>query len=253
MANYENVNGLEKPILRDEPLAFAIHRIHAERFINDLLKVAVDEYNALKAERCKMTGESFTPEEYTRCLLEVGDRVQLCDRDETPLTPEEYIRYLLYTNAQSKVRVRKGDFYPLMMMLPVSAASERKPIVSAEGKVYMSIENVSLKTYIEKAISSFMYKDFFKDINLKKNWEDNRRKIEALTVFTVPRIIKAGNCINSELKIKRPITDVIEVLINPSELFSMMLSTSEKRRDATIRFIVKDNSTKFSFLVTTNR
>ena len=248
MANYENVSG---NILRDEPVPFIISGRHAERFIDDLLKVAVDDFNAAEKERCKITGERYTPEEYIHCTFQVGDRVQLCDRDETPLTPEEYIRYLLYTNAQSKVRVRKGDFYPLMMMLPVSAASERKPIVSAEGTVYMSIENVSLKTYIEKAISSFIYKDFFKDINLKKNWEDNRRKIEALTVFTVPRIIKAGNCINRELKIKSPITDVIEVLINPSELFSMMLSTSEKRGDVTIGSIMRKNSNEFAFIVTT--
>jgi hypothetical protein len=265
MENYENVSGRE-PILRDEPLPFRITVWDAEKFINDLLKDAVDELNSKESERCEITGESFTPEKYVHCSLRVGDLIQLGDRvgdrDETLTDRFRRLTHELVLSTSSRGDlIQEGDFYPLVMMLPVSAASEiKEPFPEGELPAFYTPE-VTLKNYINKTISSFLYKeeafDVFKDEDLKKNGVISI-KTEILTRLVTPRIVHAHHYLNNKLGLGmgHPFIDVsnernIEVVIDPLKLFSMMLSSSEKMRYVNIRYILRKNPAKFAFTVIT--
>lgn len=299
MENYENVSG-RKPILRDEPLPFRITVWDAEKFINDLLKDAVDELNSKESERCEITGESFTPEKYVHCSLRVGDLIQLGDRvgdrDETLTDRVRRLTHELVLSTSSRGDlIQEGDFYPLVMMLPVSAASEIKEpsvvdfttdriskaaeilfntstilfggtppnkaqIPEGELPAFYTPE-VTLKSYINQTISSFLYKeeafDVFKDIDLKKNGVISI-KTDILTRLVTPRIVHAHHYLNNKLGfgMGHQLIDVsnernIEVVIDPLKLFSMMLSSSEKMRYVNIRYILRKNPAEFAFTVIT--
>ena len=224
MANYENASGL-KPIPRDD--VYKIHIAEAEKFINDLMEVAVDEFNSAEAEKNKDSGETFTPEEYIHCTLQVCAGVS-----------------------------KNKKFFPIVLLMPVSADSERKAKPSVEGELSMFRENgvdtkrVTVKNYINKIISSFQYReensnkpsfDVFKDMDLRKSAAVNSIKVDTLTSLIVPRIVDVGDELN------------IGVVIDPLRLFSMMLSTSKKKIRVSIQSVTKVDKDNYFFIVSTMR
>lgn len=200
---------------------FSISSSKAEKFINDLLKEAVDEFNYSKeSERCNDMGETFIPEEYVRCSLRLGESVG-------------------------------GRFHPLVLLLPVSAVDGVDTI-----KYYIN-EVISAFLYKEEGSNKPLF-GIFKNKDFLEKTGASSRKIDTLTSFIIPRIVDVFDDLDDiiDLGIDYPPFDVgnyrnIGVLIDPLRLFSKMLSSPKcKRPYVSIEDLLRLDSEDFCFGVT---
>ena len=222
MENYETVSGL-KPIQQD--LVFKISSLEVERYFNDMLEVVVDTYNAKMAERCKLTGESFTPEKYVRVIIKVID-------------------------GASKNR----NYYPFALFMPVTVDSTRSEKPSVEGELSMFRESgverktVVMKEYLYKRIEHYLYrdeygnvmKDVFKNLEMRRDAAINGVTADVLSTLLIPRLVDVGNEYN------------VGVILDPLAVFSAMLSNKSRQVEVNIQSVKRVSDSNYIYKVSTH-